>query len=71
MVAAGFVGFEIVAQADVFSGAPQQSSAANYGTLGIAFRARKALDEDEWREAAQPRTCEVGPMELPVPILRR
>jgi hypothetical protein len=28
-------------RADVFSGAPQQSSAASFGALGINFRARK------------------------------
>ena len=40
---AGFVDFEITWRADVFSGAPQHSSAASFGTLGINFRARKAL----------------------------
>jgi hypothetical protein len=39
--AAGFIGFEITWRADVFSGAPQSSSAAAFGTLGINFRARK------------------------------
>jgi uncharacterized membrane protein YdcZ (DUF606 family) len=42
VVAAGFVGFEITWRKDVFGGAPQAGSAANYGTLGINFRARKA-----------------------------
>jgi hypothetical protein len=41
-VAAGFVDFEVTWRADVFSGAPQCSSAANFGTLGINFRARKS-----------------------------
>jgi hypothetical protein len=41
-VAAGFVDFEITWRDDVFGGAPQASSAANFGTLGITFRARKA-----------------------------
>jgi hypothetical protein len=58
-VAAGFVGFEITWRADVFSGAPQSSSAADFGTLGINFRARKALHEDEWAEALASLTCEV------------
>jgi hypothetical protein len=49
-VAAGFMDFEITWRADVFSGAPQASSAANYGTLGINFRARKPRDEQEWQE---------------------
>ncbi len=46
-MAAGFVDFEITSRADIFSGAPQESSAADFGTLGINFRARKALDEEE------------------------
>jgi hypothetical protein len=40
-VAAGFEDFEITWRAEVFSGAPQSSSAANFGTQGINFRARK------------------------------
>jgi SAM-dependent methyltransferase len=39
--AAGFVHFEITWRADVFAGAPQASSAASFGTLGINFRASK------------------------------
>ncbi len=46
-MAAGFIGFEITWRADVFSGAPQSSSAATFGTLGINFRARKPLNEQE------------------------
>jgi len=42
--AAGFVGFEITWRADVFSGAPQQSSAEAFETVGINFRARKLRD---------------------------
>jgi len=42
------VAFEITWRADVFSGAPQASSAAKFGTLGINFRARKANNPDEW-----------------------
>jgi hypothetical protein len=49
-VAAGFLDFEITWRADVFSGAPQASSAADFGTLGINFRARKPRDEHEWQE---------------------
>jgi hypothetical protein len=41
VLSAGFVDFEITWRADVFSGAPQSSSAAAFGTLGINFRARK------------------------------
>jgi hypothetical protein len=40
--AAGFVGFEITWRAEVFEGAPQQSSAAYFGTVGINFRASKS-----------------------------
>jgi TusA-related sulfurtransferase len=59
VVAAGFVGFEITWRADVFSGAPQSSSAAAFGTLGINFRARKALNEQEWEAAWAALICEV------------
>jgi hypothetical protein len=57
VVAAGFVGFEITWRADVFSGAPQSSSAAKFGTLGINFRARKARDEAEWMAALAALNC--------------
>ena len=40
-VAAGFEGFEITWRAEVFADAPQQSSAKNFGTVGINFRAKK------------------------------
>jgi hypothetical protein len=65
-VAAGFVDLEITWRADVFSGAPQESSAANFGTLGINFRARKALDEEEWAAAlaALSLKCPPGPPRL-------
>jgi hypothetical protein len=56
---AGFVGFEITWRADVFAGAPQASSAANFGTLGINFRAHKALTEQEWHDALAALNCEV------------
>jgi hypothetical protein len=56
-VSAGFVDFEITWRADVFSGAPQSSSAAKFGTLGINFRARKAHDEAEWMEALAALSC--------------
>lgn len=53
-MAAGFVDFEITWRADVFSGAPQASSAAKFGTVGINFRARRACDDAEWeREMAK------------------
>jgi len=47
VVAAGFVDFEITWRADVFSDAPQESSPASFGTLGINFRARKDLRQQE------------------------
>ena len=59
MLAAGFVNFEITWRADVFSGAPQSSSAAQFGTVGINFRAKKARDADEWNAALAHLTCSV------------
>ena len=59
MIAAGFVDFEIAWRADVYAGAPQSSSAAQFGTLGINFRARKARDEAEWADAVAALTCEL------------
>jgi hypothetical protein len=59
-VAAGFVGFEITWRKDVFSGAPQAGSAANFGTLGINFRARKARSEEEWTAAMAALSCEIS-----------
>ncbi len=47
VVAAGFADFEITWRGDVFSGAPHESSAADFGTLGINFRARKAANAAE------------------------
>lgn len=41
MITSGFERFELVDRRDVFSGAPQESQAAAFGTLGISFRARK------------------------------
>ena len=58
-MAAGFVDFEITWRADVFSGAPQSSSAGNFGTLGINFCARKAANEEEWAAALAALSCEV------------
>jgi len=62
-VAAGFVGFEIPWRADVFGGAPQASSAASFGTLGINFRARKPRNEQEWLDALGALTCVIAPVE--------
>jgi len=59
VVAAGFAGFEITWRGDVFGGAPQASSAAKFGTLGITFRARKVRDDGEWAEELARLSCEV------------
>jgi len=45
---------------DVYADAPQASSAAQFGTLGINFRARKPLRDGEWREAVAALTCTTG-----------
>ena len=58
-MAAGFVDFAITWRADVFSGAPQSSSAGNFGTLGINFHARKAANDEEWAAALAALSCEV------------
>jgi len=58
-VAAGFVDFEITWRKDIFSGAPQESSAADFDTYGITFRSRKPHNEDEWELALAEITCEV------------
>ena len=59
VVAAGFVEFAISWRGDVFSGAPQSSSAAEFGTLGITFRARKAASDEEWQVALAALSCDV------------
>ena len=56
---AGFVDFEITWRKDVFSGAPQESSAADFGTVGINFRARLPTDEAEWHAALEALNCEI------------
>jgi hypothetical protein len=59
VVLAGFVDFEITWRADVFGGAPQESSAADFGTAGVNFRARRARDDKEWQAALAKLSCEV------------
>lgn len=59
VVAAGFVGFEITSRIDVYADAPQSSSAAKFGTMGINFRARKPANDDEWQAALAELTCAV------------
>jgi hypothetical protein len=53
------VDFEITWKKDVFSDAPQAGSAANFGTLGINFRARKPANQAEWRAALKALNCEI------------
>jgi len=69
-VAAGFVGFEITWRADVFIGAPQASSAANFGTLGMNFRARKPHTQQEWLAAVSDSSdtsfCPVTPAQTEI-----
>ncbi len=60
IVAAGFVDFEITWRGDVYSGAPQSSSAAKYGTLGVNFSARKASSERELADALAALQCAPG-----------
>jgi hypothetical protein len=59
VIAAGFVDFEIAWRGDVYAGAPQSSSAAQFGTLGINFRARKAREDAEWAAALAALACDV------------
>lgn len=66
-MATGFVDFAILWRGDVFSGAPQSSSAAEFDTLGINFRARKAANEDEWQVALAALSCEAPPGALRQP----
>ena len=58
-MAAGYVGFEITLSKDVFGGAPQAGSAEKFGTLGISFRARNAVNEEELTAARAALSCEV------------
>jgi hypothetical protein len=60
-----FVDFSITWRAYVFSGAPQSSSAANFVTVGINFRARKPADEAEWVAALAALNCELPPTTPP------
>jgi hypothetical protein len=59
VVLAGFVDFEITWRKDVFSDAPQAGSAANFGTLGINFRARRPESEAKWHAALKALNCEI------------
>ena len=70
-MAAGFVNFEITWRADVFSGAPQAGSAANFGTLGINFRARKARSGEESAAALAAMNCGVPIRDAGTPVQGR
>jgi hypothetical protein len=59
VIAAGFVDFEITWRGDVYKDAPQSSSAAKFGTIGINVRARRAANDDEWAAALARLTCAV------------
>lgn len=61
-MAAGFIHFEIAWRADVFAGAPQSSSAASFGTLGINFRAHKPHSKQERAAALAKRQAEACPV---------
>lgn len=67
VVMAGFVDFAITWRKDVFAGAPQESSAADFGAVGINFRARKAVDEAEWQAALTGLVCEIPQTATPPP----
>ena len=51
--------FAIVSRLDVYAGAPQAGSALKFGTKGITFRARRAMDEAEWARALEGMRCEL------------
>jgi hypothetical protein len=55
------VGFEITWRGDVFAGAPQAGSAAKFGTVGITFRARRAVDDAEWARACEALRRDMAP----------
>lgn len=61
-MAAGFIHFEITWRADVFEGAPQSSSAASFGTLGINFQAHKPRNEQERVTALAELSVEACPV---------
>ena len=61
VIAAGFVAFEMLTRIDVYADAPQSSSAAKFGTLGVTFRARKAKDDAEWMTALETLRCDLPP----------
>src|SRR5437667_180940 len=55
---ASFAG-TITSRTDIYAGAEQSSSAAEFGTLGLTFRARKASNDEEWQQALAALTCDI------------
>lgn len=53
------MGVEILTRIDVYANAPQSSSAAKFGTLGITFQARKPKDDAEWMKALDALRCDL------------
>ena len=49
----------VCAPKDVFSGSVHESGAADFGALGISFRARRPQNEEEWEAALAALTCKV------------
>ncbi|HEY7835172.1 MAG TPA: hypothetical protein VIG30_16470 [Ktedonobacterales bacterium] len=63
--------FAITWREEVYGGAPQASSAADFGTLGITFRARKPRDEREWRHWVERQAAERGAPSCELPRARQ
>ena len=59
-MAAGFIDFEITWRAEVYADAPQESSAEDFGTLGITFFARKPVTEQEREDYFARQMCDVS-----------
>jgi hypothetical protein len=51
------VSFEITSRVDVYADAPQSSSAAKFGTLGINFRATRAGSDEQWARELATLSC--------------
>jgi hypothetical protein len=51
------VRFKIASRMDVYANAPQSSSAAKFGTLGINFTAVRVSDDDEWSAELATLSC--------------
>lgn len=59
VVMAGFVDFHITKRVDIFTGAPHEGSAVNYGALGITFSARRPHSQEEWHAELKALNCEI------------